>query len=375
MPGFPEDMEFKFCPDNFGSWICNMVENVGFHDVSVEYMNAEHLNFGQLESQLPHTVMRLLLYLINEYMPTGILKIKEIERAEDVLGEVRNELVANRPIDPDLSNRFYESIPQNGTRNRLEIIDSARMYRNKVEVLIRLRSALESLYAGIQSPMNPIDYFCRYWLRAQLQEINHDNEVFRALNQCTTETQHPNDRIFTLTNVFKVCSGSDFEFRGEMDNQRLLYHFTFPSNILGILREGLIVAPSHIYSQNRFLGRGIYFWDCASMALNGFHDIRNTPVLLVCRVARGKAQEVDHMYLNQDEVLQFEPDRNSFFSRGLNFSATADETIEVDGVEMFCGQVRNVFGSKRFDDYNKYMVQQSNQTKVEYLLLLKEDEG
>lgn len=106
------------------------------------------------------------------------------------------------------------------------------------------------------------------------------------------------------------------------------------------------------------------------MALNGFQGFSDNPVLLVCRVARGNVRNIGHLYSNQDERLQLGPHENSIFRRGSNFAATADETIDVDGVEMCSGRIGNVFGKKRFDDYNKYMVQESNQVKFGYIMQL-----
>lgn len=349
-----------------------------FYQLEMEFINANHLVFGQPASHLPETVKTLLMYLLDEYMPTGIPSMEEILRAENILHEIERNLLENQQIDSNLSENFYQIIPQIGNPDRLEIINSRRMYRNKIVVLDCLRSALEAIYAGVRNTeMNPIDYFRRYWLRTEFNEVDRASVEFQRLCQCTERTQHPNRRLFRLSSAFKVASSADIEFSNNAPNQRLLYHFTFPCNILGILREGLQVAPQHIYSRNRFLGNGIYFWDCASMALSGFDDlpVEMPPILLVCRVALGSIAEVERMYLEPGNALPLPDGYDSFCCRGREFSNVQSETVAFDNAEMYCGEIANLRTlSINFDDYNKYMIQNRQQVKIEYILQFERNE-
>lgn len=263
----------------------------GFYPVHVEYINAQHLVFSRPASNLPVTVENLLMRLLDEYMPTGILHIREVSNAREILHKIRRNLEDNEPVGIDLSEQFYQIVPQNGNLARLEAINSWRMYENKIEVVNRLESALNTIYIGVQSAMNPIEYFKRQWLRTELIELDLAGPEFSNLNRRIEAT---NDGLFILANAFRVESSADREFANNILNQRLLYHFTYPCNILGILREGLQVAPRHIYSKNRYPGDGICFWNSASIALSKFKSLpsrmkskRKTLVLLVCCVALG----------------------------------------------------------------------------------------
>lgn len=342
-----------------------------FYHVKIEFINANHLVYGQPASQLPETVITLLMHLLDEYLPNGILSLEEIFRAENILHEIKGKLLENQQVDTNLSEQFYQIIPQNGSPERLQIINNRTMYRNKIVVLDCLRSALKAIYAGVRNiEMNPIDYFTRYWLRTELNELDPTRIEFQTLHQCTARTQHPNERRYRLSKALKVTSSADIEFNNEALNQCLLYHFTFPCNILGILREGLQVAPQHIYSRNRFFGDGIYFWDCASMALSGFDDlpVEMLPILLVCRVALGSIAEVPHMYLEHGNVLQLPNGNDSFFCKGSHFPNVQSNSVDLDNAKMFCGSIASSGANASFDSYNKYMVQNRQQVKVEYIL-------
>lgn len=368
MPPFP-DFRGRNHNDHADFKAYISVEEEHFQQQHIKFINAKHLNFNRPESHLPIPVRRLLMFLLDEYMPTGILHIDQINSAEDILNEIHQNLLRNQAVQRNLSKAFYELIPQNGDCRRLEIITTPRLYRNKIEVVSSLRSAVESIYAALETENNPIDYFKRYWLRTEFRRIEPESEEFQILSRCMTATQHPNEPVLPIRYAFKVTSAADIEFARDMENQRLLIHFTYPCNILGILRDGLQVAPRHVFSRNRFLGQGIYFWDCASMALEGFRNFpRKKLVLLVCRVALGNLQRVPHMYLDGDEVLEVPNDTNSLVCEGHRFSQVADKTIDLNGAKICCGQVDKIFGAKSFDDYNKYMILRKNQVKIEYIL-------
>lgn len=340
---------------------------LGFHDVNVQYVNAMHLtSSNQHPSDLSETVINLLTRLLDEYMPLGILHIDQLLAAEDILHDLRGHLGENGNVVIDLSNRFYQCIPHNDYVEPLQIINNRRIYRNKIAVLDCLRSALEAINVGVRSEMNPIDYFTRYWLRSELNEVERD--VFSQLDLCFEATQHPNDRFFRLAHAFKIESSAGTLFANDMPNQCLLYHFVFPSEILGVLRDGLQVVPHQIFNPNHSLGDGIYFWDCASLALRKFMDEgfrEMSPLLLVCRVARGAVHNVD---LNADNVLPLPDGMDSFFCRGRQFSNVASETANIADAEMYRGQIDTLYGSVDSENYNMYMVKDSNRVKIEYIL-------
>lgn len=369
MPGFRDNINRQVHHDleDFEN-IISFEEQQGFYILNLDFINASHLDFNQPNSVMSATTKQLIMYLLDEYMPTGIIKFDQLEEPEEILTEIRRQLSENIELDVMLSKRFYEIIPQIGSVHRLQVIDSIEKCNSKLEIIARIRSTLESLNAGIRSSMNPIDYFRKYFVRTQLDEIDPMSLEFQIIKRCIEKTQIPNDHFLRLENLFKVCSHADAKFNTQIRNDHLLYHFTFPANILGILREGLLAAPSHVYSMNRFFGNGIYFWDCASIALHKFRDYpSNRAVLLICRVAIGNQKLVPQLYLNQGEIFELENGMNSLFCQGTHFSNARDEFDVINGAKMFGGQIPNITDSMEFTAFNKYMVPNENQVKIEYI--------
>lgn len=375
MPGFRDGCLITSLAESkkFKNHIEKEMRDGSFYRLEVECLNVEHLIYGQPDSYLLDSVKNLIMYLLDQYMPMGILSIKQVKMARATLEKIRIQLTRENDRDKfkkleSLSEEFYQMIPHNGNSISLQIIDSEQKYNSKIEILKRLRSAIKSLKAGRKRPYtNPTDYFTRQWLRTKLDVVDCYSPEYYMVKNCIEKTQHPNDHFLRLKNLFKVSSRANSNFNQSIGNHHLLYHFTWQSNILGILREGLLVAPFHINSKNRFLGTGIYFWDCASIALSKFRDYpSNTAVLIICRVALGKQQLVQQHYLREGQEFIFEDGMNSLCCNGSHYSQTNNNYSEINGTKMFCGNIENS-SFIDFDAYNKYMVPNANQVKIEYI--------
>lgn len=86
----------------------------------------------------------------------------------------------------------------------------------------------------------------------------------------------------------------------------------------------------HIHSVNRFLGKGIYFWDSAVAALNIFRSDRFTEgIILVYRVAQGRVDEVPFMpFLKYGEEFPWEDGFNSLSLGGRKHFETKSEWLQ-----------------------------------------------
>lgn len=153
-------------------------------------------------------------------------------------------------------------------------------------------------------------------------------------------------------------------------NHRYLFHFTFASNLPCILREGLVPAPSHIYSVNRFLGEGIYFWDAIANAGLNYKSL-NTVYILACRVALGNAKQVEQQYLNHDQILDWDDGFDSIYCLGQKFTSSRDAEEDLNGAKIYCGQLgERKTGDYGYSLYNEYVIRNKQQVSVEYIIKL-----
>jgi len=74
----------------------------------------------------------------------------------------------------------------------------------------------------------------------------------------------------------------------------LLWHGSRLSNYVGILSEGLRVAPPEAPSSGYMFGKGLYFADVCSKSAQYCHPTIENPegILLLCEVALGNMYQV-----------------------------------------------------------------------------------
>ena len=84
-----------------------------------------------------------------------------------------------------------------------------------------------------------------------------------------------------------------------LGNRKLLWHGSGMSNYLGIMSQGLRIAPPEAPSTGYMFGKGVYFADLLSKSINYSHGYKSQ-LLLLCEVALGNQLE---LYQNEDVTL------------------------------------------------------------------------
>lgn len=69
-------------------------------------------------------------------------------------------------------------------------------------------------------------------------------------------------------------------------NCRLLFHGTSMSNILGIMSEGMRIAPPESEASGSMFGKGLYFADTFDKSAN-YSSGHSTHIMFICEVALG----------------------------------------------------------------------------------------
>lgn len=79
-----------------------------------------------------------------------------------------------------------------------------------------------------------------------------------------------------------------------MENRKLLWHGSRTTNFVGILSEGLRIAPPEAPTTGYMFGKGIYFADiCSKSAAYCHANIENPEgFVLLCEVALGNQYQV-----------------------------------------------------------------------------------
>ncbi len=78
-------------------------------------------------------------------------------------------------------------------------------------------------------------------------------------------------------------------YRNDIHNKQLLWHGSRLTNYVGILSQGLRIAPPEAPVTGYMFGKGVYFADMVSKSANYCftNATNNTGLMLLCEVALG----------------------------------------------------------------------------------------
>ncbi|KAF8773149.1 Poly [ADP-ribose] polymerase 1 like protein [Argiope bruennichi] len=163
-------------------------------------------------------------------MPLGKISEKQIAMAYGILGEAQQILArgGSKSKITEVSNRFFTLIPHNFGLKKPPLLDNESIINNKIE--------------------------------------SKENKAFRINRHGESEKY----------NKFK-----------NLHNKKLLWHGSRLTNFVGILSQGLRIAPPEAPSTGYMFGKGVYFADMVSKGANYCRTRDSIGLLLLCEVALG----------------------------------------------------------------------------------------
>ena len=126
--------------------------------------------------------------------------------------------------------------------------------------------------------------------------MEHDSEEFKLINkylQSTHASTHTHYKL-VLEDLFALKSNSeDIRYTKDIHNKRLLWHGSRLTNFVGILSQGLRIAPPEAPVTGYMFGKGVYLADMSSKSANYCCTSQANPtgILLLCEAALGDMNE------------------------------------------------------------------------------------
>jgi poly [ADP-ribose] polymerase len=237
--------------------------------------------------------------------PLGVLTIGQIEKGEAILTEMY-EVFKKKPRNlqqqlEDLSGQFYTVVPHRIGRTRdaiaAAVINSNEAFGQKQETLQLMKDMLQ-VNGEEGNVLYDAQIDSQYLsLKCDVKWLDRDDKQFREIADYVTKSQIKSKDV-KVQNVYAVRRPGEWEqFRGDIDNQRLLFHGSRIQNWVGILSRG-IVMPKIVVTMGvqrtdaGWLGNGIYFGDAACTSC--FYTTpgkKKTRLMAVARVALGKMKD------------------------------------------------------------------------------------
>eukprot|EP01127_Copromyxa_protea_P003686 TRINITY_DN1347_c0_g3_i1.p1 TRINITY_DN1347_c0_g3~~TRINITY_DN1347_c0_g3_i1.p1 ORF type:complete len:1422 (-),score=381.06 TRINITY_DN1347_c0_g3_i1:8-4273(-) len=266
----------------------------------------------------------------------------------------------------ELSNEYYELIPHTSfSHTAIVPLDRESAVSKELSMITGLKDvsiARKILLAATSRipTANPIDY-TYLSLNVNFEVLNHDNPEFNVISNYAKNTG--NSRVSQVYKIQRKEEPEKFEKWKSLPNHYLLWHGSANSNFIGILSEGLRIAPPEAPTTGYMFGKGIYFADMLRKSI-GYCSGRPS-LLLLCEVALGNMNEVTAPQYMDQPPAGF----NSTKALGRTYPDFNDSIVLPSGVTIPLGKPVNApHTTNAVMGYNEYIVYNASQVRMRYLV-------
>jgi hypothetical protein len=141
-------------------------------------------------------------------------------------------------------------------------------------------------------------------LNCEITTLEDKSDEYKLVSEFLDNTK--SGRKLKLLDVFKLNrNGEDKTFNPKkLKNKKLLWHGSRFSNFVGILSQGLRIAPPEAPKSGYLFGKGVYFADMAGKSSNYCcsHLSGNVGIFLLCEVALGNPQVLYDTNCDADDL-------------------------------------------------------------------------
>ncbi|KAL4588421.1 hypothetical protein LXL04_001310 [Taraxacum kok-saghyz] len=275
-----------------------------------------------------------------------------------------------------LSEEFYTIIPHDfGYKDMREfIIDTPQKLKLKLEMVealgeIEVASKLLKETAGMEEDRLLSGY---ERLHCELTPIEVDSKEFHMIKKYMKNTHAKAHSNYTveIVQIFKASRHGEVDRFSEFSsvkNRMLLWHGSRLTNWVGILSEGLRIAPPEAPVTGYMFGKGVYFADMFSKSANYCHASQHAShgVLLLCEVALGEMAELQTANHDADKLPQ-----GKLSTKGVGATSPDMSMIETleNGVVVPLGNPKKQLESKVRLLHNEYIVYNVDQIRMRYVV-------
>ncbi|RNF04362.1 putative poly(ADP-ribose) polymerase, partial [Trypanosoma conorhini] len=323
------------------------------------------------KSQMTQVMRELEINM--ERLPLGKISQAQIKRAYQVLKLIEREMKKARPKLAELSSQFYTLIPHAVGVRRPPVINSEELLRQKMdmlETLGKLEIAVSLLGAKGSEDLHPNDKLYRS-LNCELTPLPRDDPDFRRIEEYARNTHGPSHNFrVEVTRVFKICRQGEeerYEAFKKLGNRQMLWHGSRVTNFIGILSQGLRIAPPEAPCTGYMFGKGIYLADVCTKSASYCHAAADTNVglMLLCEAALGKQSSLTAAAYMEKPM----PGTDATKGVGSYFPDPAGAEV-VDGVLWPKGRVKQEAIASSLI-YPEHIIYNVAQCKMSYLVQVK----
>ena len=322
-------------------------------------------------------------------MPLGKLSPITLTNGLNILKEIEAELKNKNPNRENLkkfSSNFYTQIPHNfGFKNMANfIIDSIEMVKEKIDMISSLSDMkitlkiLENVDSDKEEFENQEekqlnDYYKQ--LNCDIKSISKDEEIYDVLNKYLTAKIVENDEYGSYYGRKKlsIIKAYELERHGEKEkfkdfgNKKLLWHGSRMTNFVGILSQGLRIAPPEAPSSGYLYGKGVYFADMSQKSCWYCYPVNDIALILLGEVSLGEEDKRTSTDFNLPSTMK----KNANSVHALGRLEPSDGEYIDDDVYVPNGDAKVNEKNSFCNPHAEYIVYNVDQIKLRYLLKIK----
>eukprot|EP00922_Rhytidocystis_sp_ex-Travisia-forbesii_P045177 GHVS01067348.1.p1 GENE.GHVS01067348.1~~GHVS01067348.1.p1 ORF type:complete len:1044 (+),score=135.20 GHVS01067348.1:265-3396(+) len=373
------------------------IEMIFDRDMMIEQLEQQNLDLQKLPLQS----------ISSRQLKEGYSILQELQSLLQETAVVEGTVAATRRSHKllDATTRFYTQVPHVFKRSAVPpVIDSLAKLRGKVEMMEQLLDVsvanrlLEEVKANSKENVCQLDLEYEK-LHCGLVPIEQDSGEWAMIKKMVKNTHASSHNCYSLNieQIFKCdthgarSGGVAQTFSSDIGNRVLLWHGSRLTNWVGILSNGLRIAPPEAPSTGYMFGKGLYFADVVSKSANYCLATPSDPrgVLILCEVALGEQAVMIEADEKADKAT-IEKNLNSTWGVGkAHPNPTEDQyiTSEEDGqrIRVPAGKlVKNkdniAAAVKSIEDaangggvdpsllYNEYIVYRTEQVRVRFVV-------
>jgi poly [ADP-ribose] polymerase len=180
-----------------------------------------------------------------------------------------------------------------------------------------------------------------------------------------THAETHNSFKLEIVDVFECKRQGEEERFMKLHNRMLLWHGSRLTNFVGILSQGLRIAPPEAPSTGYMFGKGVYFADMVSKSANYCFTSRQSPngLLLLCDVACGDHLELNNSDYNADSRVK-QLNKHSTKGCGTTYPNPEQAQKVDDDLLIPCGLPTKGDSSGKSLLYNEFIVYNTSQIRI-----------
>eukprot|EP00731_Ephydatia_muelleri_P032007 Em0023g514a len=311
--------------------------------------------------------------------PLGKLSADQIKSGYVALKAIEDCINRGNLGDPLVRacENFYTRIPHCFGMQRPPLIKTKEEVKEKMallEALGDIQIALKMLGNKREEKENPVDQHY-HGLHCSITPLEHSDKVFSLVEKYVRQTHGKTHTQYTLQvlDVYALEREGEEEVFADVGNRQLLWHGSRLTNWVGILSQGLRIAPPEAPSTGYMFGKGIYFADISSKSANYCFatPTKDEGLLLLCEVALGNTHDLVAADYDASKLPN-----GKHSTKGLGrMVPDPTQTVKLsDGCEVPLGTPIDTGLTNKSGytlNYNEFVVYDMKQVKMRYLVKLR----